>query len=128
MLTCASLTLRSEIPNADKHYAIGDIALRPGIKRCGGAMAMGRVTSLNLFCSLLREDDPTFEFKYATMGMPGNVPANTPARIAIAVGKQAIWNGPEGMKWGVDEMDYCFGPDLGWTSMFSSPSLETQLI
>jgi hypothetical protein len=108
----------TEVPNADKHFAIGDIALRPGIKRCGGAMAMGRVASLNLFCSLLREEDATFDFKYATMGRPANAPANAPARIAIAVGKQAIWNGPTGIKWGVDEMDYCFGPDLGWTSMF----------
>jgi hypothetical protein len=110
--------LPSEISNADKHFAIGDIALRPGIKRCGGAMAMGRVTSLNIFCSMLREEDPEFDFKYGAMGRPGDAAENPPARIAIAVGKQAIWNGPTGIKWGVDEMDYCFGPDLGWTSMF----------
>jgi hypothetical protein len=81
-------------------------------------MAMGRVTSLNLFCCLLREEDPTFDFKHAVMGRPGNAPTNTLASIAIAVGKQAISSGPAGMRWGVSEMDYCFGPDLGWTSMF----------
>ena len=81
-------------------------------------MAMGRIAAVNLFCSLLREEDPDFEFKSAAY--PGGVPP----MMALAVGKQAVLYGPaNGLQWGVEKMFDTFADDLGWKCSYSTQHL-----
>jgi hypothetical protein len=97
-------------PNSNRHYAIGDICNVSGIKRAGAAMAMGRIVATNIFASLLRDEDPSYEFAYAEF-------PDVPPMMAIAIGKQAVTYGPSvGLKWGVEQLEVNFGHDLSWES------------
>ena len=100
----------SAVPNAARHYAIGDVAAWSGIRRSGAGMAMGRVAATNILSSILQDEDPTR--KSHTVDFP-----EVPPMMVLAVGSQAIWYGPKvGMKWGKEVMKETFGSDLGWDS------------
>ncbi|KAI5362738.1 putative FAD/NAD(P)-binding domain, FAD/NAD(P)-binding domain superfamily [Septoria linicola] len=93
--------------NDERHLAIGDIVKWSGIKRCGGAMAMGYHASVAMFEQMLYERDGV-ERKLAEW-------PQTPPMIALAVGKSAVVYDPtEGTRFGEDQMEIFFAKDLGF--------------
>lgn len=104
----ATLNFKPSTPNHTSHFAVGDIANWPGIKRCGAAMAMGHIAATNVYQQLLKAKFGT-EPKFAEF-------PEVPPMIALAVGKQAVLYGEkEGTTWGEDKMQTMFGSDLGWS-------------
>ncbi|ORY68444.1 uncharacterized protein BCR38DRAFT_335089 [Pseudomassariella vexata] len=97
-----SMQLKSDtIPNAETHFAIGDLMNWSGIKRCGGAMHEGKLAALNIHQLMLRDiSGKQPEFKELE---------EIPPMIGLAVGKVALSYGPtEGMKHGKDVMRVFF--------------------
>lgn len=105
------MNLPSTVANSSAHFAIGDICAWSGIKRAGGAMSMGQLVASNIYSHIMEAEDPTWENKQCEF-------PNVPPMMGLAIGKQAIgYAGPTSeVKWGVEQMEYIFGPDLGWTS------------
>ena len=115
-LTTCRCQLQSNIPNAEHHFAIGDIASWPGIKRCGGAMVNGHYAATNIHQLMLSE---------CTGSKPDffNLQVSPPV-IGLALGKTAVtYNTIEGTRSGEDLMASMFGEDMGNTGMY--PKLYT---
>ncbi|GAM33584.1 hypothetical protein TCE0_011r00590 [Talaromyces pinophilus] len=96
-------------PNATSHYAAGDIARWPGIKRCGAAMHQGLHTAVNIHQRILAAQNgikPHFK----------ELDSNVPPMMGLAVGKKAASYSPQtGTASGEDVMKMFFGDDLGFT-------------
>ncbi|KAL3419508.1 hypothetical protein PVAG01_09730 [Phlyctema vagabunda] len=106
------MEFKSDLPNASSHFAVGDIASWSGIKRCGAAMAMGKLAAVNIHQQLLQKATGK-EPKYLEF-------PEVPPMIAIAVGKKAVLYGPEdGTTCSEANMKMMFGDDLGFTSKLS---------
>ena len=109
--------------NDEHHLAIGDIVKWSGIKRCGGAMAMGYHASVLVFEQILYERDQV-ERKLAEW-------PETPPMIALAVGKKAVVYDPVGgTRSGEDQMEIFFAKDLGfkgcWDHLKLSEGWDTE--
>lgn len=106
-----TLTFPDEVPNSTNHFAIGDVAAWPGIKRAGGAMFMGQVAASNIYSRILRSEDKSADIKQTQYPV-------WPAMMALAVGTQALaYSGPGSeITYGKDTMAENFGEDLAWTS------------
>ncbi|KAM3424640.1 hypothetical protein BST61_g6628 [Cercospora zeina] len=99
------------------HLALGDIALWSGIKRCGGALAMGYHASQAVFEQILHE-------RYGTTRKLAEWP-EVPPMIALVVGKKAVVYDPnEGTRSGEEEMELFFGEDLGWKGCWNHLKLS----
>lgn len=102
-----SLQLASTVtPNADTHFAVGDMIKWSGIKRCGGAMYEGKIAALNIHQLILQEVSEK-EPKFTEI-------SEFPPMIGLAVGKVAVSYGPEGMNSGKQVMQNFFEDDLGF--------------
>ncbi|KAI1865779.1 hypothetical protein JX265_008102 [Neoarthrinium moseri] len=102
-----SLQLSSkEIPNAERHFAVGDLINWSGIKRCGGAMHEGKYAGLNIHQMMMHEMEGK-DIKF-------NEIDEIPPMIGLAVGKKAVSYGPEGMNSGKQVMHSFFEEDLGF--------------
>ncbi|KAH0367910.1 FAD/NAD(P)-binding domain-containing protein, partial [Aureobasidium melanogenum] len=101
----ASLRFNSDIPNADSHFAAGDIVSWSGIKRCGGAMHMGHYCAINIHQDMLKHhygQTPTYKEL-----------SEFPNIMGLAVGKKAvIYDSTTGTASGEDLMASYFGDDL----------------
>ncbi|KAG9849846.1 FAD/NAD(P)-binding domain-containing protein, partial [Aureobasidium melanogenum] len=101
----ASLRFNGDIPNADRHFAAGDIASWSGIKRCGGAMHMGHYCAINIHQDMLKHlygQTPTYKEL-----------SEFPNVMGLAVGKKAvIYDSTTGTASGEDLMSSYFGDDL----------------
>lgn len=98
------------MPNAEYHYAAGDIVKWSGIRRCGGAMHMGQYAAQNIHLQMLR--DTTGEEPAAWKEL--NV---FPPMIGLAVAKKAVVYDPdEGTSDGEHLLKSYFGQDLGHQS------------
>ncbi|KAH7036314.1 pyridine nucleotide-disulfide oxidoreductase AMID-like protein [Macrophomina phaseolina] len=101
-----SLRFQDLVPNAEFHYAAGDIVKWSGIKRCGAAMHMGQYAAQNIHAHMLKE-------------VPGVEPtwkelSEFPPMIGLAVGKKAVVYDPqEGTSDGEHLMKSYFEQDLG---------------
>lgn len=103
---------QSNIPNRGRHFAIGDIASWPGIKRCGGAMLHGHFAATNVHQLMLSE---SIGSKPEFMALQVAPPV-----IGLALGKTAVtYNQIEGTRSGEDLMASMFGEDMGNTGMYS---------
>lgn len=106
-----TLQLQSgKVANADSHFAVGDLIHWSGIKRCGSAMHQGRFAGWNIHQLMLQDiqgKEPVF-----------NELAEVPPMIGLAVGKNALSYGGEGMKYGKQVMEWFFEEDLGLRSKF----------
>ncbi|KAI1477843.1 FAD/NAD(P)-binding domain-containing protein [Daldinia eschscholtzii] len=102
-----TLQLSSDkVANAESHFAVGDLINWSGIKRCGSAMHQGRYAGLNIHQLMLQDiqgKEPVF-----------NELAEIPPMIGLAVGKNALSYGGEGMKHGKQVMEWFFEDDLGF--------------
>ncbi|KAI1096643.1 FAD/NAD(P)-binding domain-containing protein [Rostrohypoxylon terebratum] len=102
-----SLQIASDkIRDAASHFAVGDLINWSGIKRCGGAMHQGKYTGFNIHQLMLKDiqgKEPVF-----------NEIAEVPPMIGLAVGKNALSYGNEGMKHGKQVMEWFFEEDLGF--------------
>lgn len=106
-----NLMFPTDVPNSDRHFAIGDAIKWSGIKRCGGAMHMGYFVAHNIHELLLQKMNGT-EPKFQELD-------EVPPMIGLAVGKKAVSYGPaQGVMSGEDVMKAFFGNDLGFDSMF----------
>ena len=110
-LTNCRCQFQGSIPNAEHHFAIGDIASWPGIKRCGGAMVNGHYAATNIHQLMLSE---------CTGSKPEFLNLQVaPPVIGLALGKTAVtYNTIEGTRSGEDLMAAMFGEDMGNTGMF----------
>jgi hypothetical protein len=102
----------AEIPNADSHFAVGDMINWSGIKRCGSAMHQGKLTGLNIHQIMQRELEGK-EVKY-------NEIDEVPPMMGLAVGKSAVSYGPDGMSSGPQVMQMFFEEDLGFRSKLTA--------
>ncbi|KAI2785522.1 FAD/NAD(P)-binding domain-containing protein [Daldinia loculata] len=102
-----TLQLSSDkVPNAESHFAVGDLIHWSGIKRCGSAMHQGRYAGLNIHQLMLQDiqgKEPVF-----------NELGEVPPMIGLAVGKNALSYGGDGMKHGKQVMEWFFEEDLGF--------------
>ena len=104
------LAFKSDIPNAEFHFGVGDVIAWSGIKRAGGAMVMGQVAAQNIYASILNSEDAAHNIQKAEL-------PEWPAVIGIAVGKQCLtYDQKSGMKFGVEVMKGYFQDDLGWAA------------
>jgi NADH dehydrogenase FAD-containing subunit len=108
----SKMNFTADIPNANSHFAVGDLVSWSGIKRCGAAMAMGHNAAFNIHQQLLEArtgKKPEFiEFP------------EVPPMIALAVGQKAISYSPgAGTEEGGKVMRSFFGEDLGLKSKWS---------
>lgn len=101
-----TLQFPSTSPNADAHFAVGDIVSGPGIKRSGPAQNSGKIAATNIVKLLLAAEDEETATALATVqyGAP---------TMSLAVGTQAMTIRGGGLKWGKEIRDRAFGPDLG---------------
>ncbi|KAJ4267370.1 hypothetical protein NW762_003475 [Fusarium torreyae] len=104
----SNLQFPDETPNAEFHYAVGDIASWAALKRCGGAMHHGHYAAQNIHQSILsHRAGHTPEFREI---------AKYPPVICLAVGKQAVaCNIDSTTRYGEDVAKSGFRDDLGWT-------------
>jgi len=94
-------------PNAEVHFAIGDLVARAGIKRCGGALYTGGLAAQNIRQHILFSKGLVREPEYV------QYPEYPPA-IAVAVGDDAIsYSSEQGVASGKAVMDHFFQNDLG---------------
>ncbi|KAI0199732.1 FAD/NAD(P)-binding domain-containing protein [Astrocystis sublimbata] len=101
-----TMQLPTGVPNADLHFAIGDIIHWSGIKRCGGALHQGKMAGVNIhqiMLQQLREKEPDF------MQM-----SEVPPMIGLAVGKNGLSYGSDEMSYGPQVMKLFFEEDLGF--------------
>ncbi|KAF5525884.1 Oxidoreductase OXR1 [Colletotrichum aenigma] len=104
-----NLVFSSDIPNAEDHIAVGDIAKWPGIKRCGTAMHHGHVAAINIHqLMLVKLTNKEHKPKFYELGF-------VEPMIGLAVGKKAVASSSEGTTWGEDVMHSYFRDDLGFT-------------
>jgi len=106
----STMQFPQDVPNADAHFAVGDLIHWSGIKRCGGAMHEGKYAAWNVHQIMLEElqgKEPNFSEL-----------AEIPPMIGLAVGKNGISYGNEGMNYGPQVMQYFFEEDLGFRSKF----------
>ncbi|XHG07529.1 hypothetical protein AWENTII_010668 [Aspergillus wentii] len=104
----SSLQFQEKIPNAEHHFAIGDLASWPGIKRCGRAMHMGHYAANNVH-QLMLQQATGIKPEFLTL-------QEAPPMIGIALGKKAVtYNPVEGTRDGEDLMASMFGEDMGNT-------------
>ncbi|KAG9631179.1 FAD/NAD(P)-binding domain-containing protein, partial [Aureobasidium melanogenum] len=101
----ASLRFNGNVPNADSHFAAGDIASWSGIKRCGGAMHMGHYCAINIHQDMLKH-------RYGQTPVYKEL-SEFPNIMGLAVGKKAvIFDTTTGTASGEDLMASYFGEDL----------------
>lgn len=106
----SNLRFKADIPNAESHYAVGDVIEWSGIKRAGGAMVMGQLAASNIYASILQSEDSSHNF------VPGELPFYENV-IGLAVGKQCLtYDKTNGIKFGVKLMQDYFQGDLGWAA------------
>ncbi|KAI0816504.1 hypothetical protein GGR55DRAFT_686056 [Xylaria sp. FL0064] len=95
-----------DVANADSHFAVGDMIHWSGIKRCGGALYQGKIAASNIHQTMLQQlhgKEPDF----LRLG-------EIPPMIGLAVGKNAVSYGAEGMNYGPQVMHLFFEEDLGF--------------
>ncbi|KAJ5746847.1 uncharacterized protein N7511_008543 [Penicillium nucicola] len=101
-------SILGEIPNAESHWAVGDLAAWEGIKRCGGAMHMGHYAAMNIH-------------RHMTAECTGEKPEFLtlqpfPSVMGLAIGHKAVSYTPsEGTRHGEDLLASLFGKDMGNT-------------
>ncbi|KAL0254449.1 hypothetical protein SLS55_009924 [Diplodia seriata] len=104
-----SLRFPADAPNAEYHYAAGDIVRWSGIKRCGAAMHMGQYAAQNIHAHMLRDIagvDPAWKELSAIPPMIG---------LAVAT-KAVVYDPDEGTSDGEHLLKSYFGQDLGHQS------------
>ncbi|KAI0020859.1 FAD/NAD(P)-binding domain-containing protein [Xylariomycetidae sp. FL0641] len=97
------------LANAADHFAVGDLIHWSGIKRCGAAMHEGKYAALNIHQLMLRERGGDESREPVFMELQ-----DIPPMIGLAVGKNAVSFGPEGMNSGKQVMQRFFEDDLGF--------------
>lgn len=118
-LTIHSFQFAAGSPNADYHFAAGDLANWSGIKRVGMAMHMGATTATNIYRHILASEQTIDQSSAKLEEYP-----HVPAMLALACGKVAVKYHPDtGITCGQDiKMNY-FGYDLGFTKCWNRMEL-----
>ncbi|KFY65535.1 hypothetical protein V496_02478 [Pseudogymnoascus sp. VKM F-4515 (FW-2607)] len=99
------LQFPSAVPNAEYHFAAGDIMSWTGIKRCGAAMFFAQIAIANMHQLMLKAEGNT-DIKFA------DAPPVEPM-IALAVGKKAATYYADNVASGEEQLKASFGEDLG---------------
>ncbi|RAH54779.1 apoptosis inducing factor [Aspergillus piperis CBS 112811] len=104
----ASTQFPKNLPNADSHFAVGDMVSWSGIKRCGAAMHMGYHAAVNAHQLMLSEDS-NHKPEFIKL-------QEVPPVMALSMGKTAVTYTPDsGTKDGEDVHDVMFGEDMGYS-------------
>lgn len=99
--------LPSSVPNADVHYAVGDIAKWTGIKRSGPAMSQGKYAATNIVQTLIALEDGKSVEDAELASCPPSQPTMT-----LAIGEQAMGM-RMGLRYGKEVKMRAFGTGLG---------------
>ncbi|KAB8232458.1 putative pyridine nucleotide-disulfide oxidoreductase AMID-like [Aspergillus alliaceus] len=103
-----NLQFANPVPNAEHHFAVGDITQWAGIKRCGGAIHMGHYAGTNIYQLMLSE---SFKVKPEFLKLQEHPPV-----IGLALGHTAVSYSPgEGTQHGKELRGTLFGEDMGYT-------------
>lgn len=122
------MNFEPSIVNADSHFAPGDIASWSGIKRCGAAIMMGHLTSVNIHQLIIRSPEEQSSHTSSTAPIEFAEFPRFPPMIALAVGrKAATYSAEGGVGSSEDLMKACFGDDLGWTIIWDCMMLGTKI-
>ncbi|KAI0455562.1 hypothetical protein F5B21DRAFT_470850 [Xylaria acuta] len=101
-----TMQLPAGVPNAEAHFAVGDMIHWSGIKRCGGALYEGKIAGSNIHQIMLQQlQDKEPDFARLS---------EIPPMIGLAVGKNGLSYGAEGMNYGPQVMQIFFEEDLGF--------------
>ncbi|RAL16958.1 putative pyridine nucleotide-disulfide oxidoreductase AMID-like [Aspergillus homomorphus CBS 101889] len=103
-----TLQFPSNAPNADEHFAVGDIVSWSGIKRCGAALHKGHLAATNVHQLMLAQ---------ALNAKPEFVTLKPhPPVMAIALGKTAVaYDSDGGLQDGEKTYATMFGNDMGFS-------------
>ncbi|KAJ6151472.1 hypothetical protein N7470_007069 [Penicillium chermesinum] len=108
-----SLQFAGDVPNADDHFAVGDIASWTGIKRCGGAMHMGQYAANNIHQRILSKRDGIHP-AYQEL-------SPFPSLMGLALGHKAVTYTPtDGTKDGEELLAQMFGDDMAKSSTYTT--------
>ncbi|KFY18694.1 hypothetical protein V493_08406 [Pseudogymnoascus sp. VKM F-4281 (FW-2241)] len=101
------LQFPSTVPNAEHHFAAGDIMSWTGIKRCGAAMFFAQIAIANMHQLMLQAEG----------GADAKLVDAPPVEpmIALAVGKKAATYYADNVASGEEQLKASFGEDLGLT-------------
>ncbi|RAH73225.1 putative pyridine nucleotide-disulfide oxidoreductase AMID-like [Aspergillus aculeatinus CBS 121060] len=103
-----SLQFPDNVPNADDHFAVGDIVSWSGIKRCGAAMHKGHYAATNVYQRMMAQALST---KPEFVNLQPH-----PAVMAIALGKNAVaYDSEGGLQDGAKTYATMFGDDMGFS-------------
>ncbi|OJD11676.1 hypothetical protein AJ78_07601 [Emergomyces pasteurianus Ep9510] len=103
----STLNFHDEVPNAQYHFAAGDLTLLSGIKRAGRALHHGHYVGMNIYQRMLSERFGTTP-KFSEM-------MDIPPSMALAVGNGAVaYGGPQGVVSGPEMVKMFFEDDLGF--------------
>ncbi|PGH13034.1 hypothetical protein AJ79_03871 [Helicocarpus griseus UAMH5409] len=103
-----TLNFPSDMPNAQYHFAAGDVALWSGIKRGGRAMHHGHYVAMNIHQRMLSERFGTAP-KFSEL-------QDLPPSMGLAVGKKAVsYSDFDGVTSGEETARLYFGDDLGFS-------------
>ncbi|KAE8356001.1 hypothetical protein BDV28DRAFT_162097 [Aspergillus coremiiformis] len=103
-----NLQFANTVPNAQHHFAVGDIAQWGGIKRCGGAIHMGHYAATNIHQLMLSESNNT---KPEFLELEDYPPV-----MGLALGHAAVSYSPDsGVQYGKELLEILFGEDMGYT-------------
>lgn len=111
-----SLSFAADIPNANRHLAIGDIAFWDGMKSVGGALFMGQCAAINVIGHMGIDTAPNTESRFSPVML-----SSFPSIMYLAIGKDTVSLGPDGsVASGEDIHETFFGDDLGLKSRHMS--------
>lgn len=111
------------LPNADFHYAVGDVAHWPSIiKRCGPAQSQGKHAAANIIASLVALEDGKSIFDAELQPCLHGQPSMT-----LAVGEQAIGM-RNGLRYGREIKMRAFGSGLGIDGSLASLGIRPRRV
>ncbi|KAI1113197.1 FAD/NAD(P)-binding domain-containing protein [Nemania sp. NC0429] len=105
-----TMQLPAGVPNAESHFAVGDMIRWSGIKRCGGALYEGKIAASNVHEIMLQQHQQLDDDKEPDLMQL----TEFPPMIGLAVGNSGISYGAEGMNHGPQVMKVFFEDDLGF--------------
>ncbi|OGM46804.1 hypothetical protein ABOM_005027 [Aspergillus bombycis] len=105
----ADLSLAVDIPNADFHLAIGDIAAWDGMKSVGAALFMGQCAAINVIGRMGIDTRSSVASNFVPAMLP-----SFPLIMNLAIGGNAATLGPDGLVTSGEGIhETFFGNDLG---------------
>jgi len=113
-----TLQLSSVLPEADRHFAVGDVVSWSGIKRVGNAFIMGQFVATNIVRMLLDSERSSHDTAGSQPFSLEECPDFEPM-MALSIGQNAVvYSKGTNVAWGVHLKDAVVGRGLGIDGKF----------